>query len=113
MLIRMGKTSQDPARISQFDRQMNQRVIESGEFWESIGLRPQAPPVSTIGEIIRRRAEAQKDQPAIVSSDFAAMSYGELLSLIDQVRADLRSGGFGRHARIAVAMPNVPRPRSL
>ena len=54
---------------------------------------------TTVGEMIRRRAEAQADHPAITSSDFGPLSYRELQDLIDQVRASLRSAGFGRNAR--------------
>lgn len=88
---------------------MNHQITENGEFRQQEQSGMPLYLASTIGETIRHRAEALKDKPAIVSSDFAAMSYGELQSLIDQVRTHCRLGGLGRSARIAVAMPNVPQ----
>ena len=65
--------------------------------------------LSTIGDKIRRRAELQPDHAAVVASGFASLSYRELQYLIDEVRAALRLDGFGRRARIAIAMPNGPQ----
>jgi len=62
----------------------------------------------TVGEAIRRRAELQPDRAAVVSTDFAPLSYRELQILIDNVRAALRSAGFSPTARIAIAIPNGP-----
>ena len=44
--------------------------------------------------MIRRRAEERADHTAIECSDLAPLAYRELQSLIDQVRARLRSAGF-------------------
>ena len=63
---------------------------------------------STIGSEIRRLAELQPDHAAVVASGFAPLSYRELQRLIDEVRAALRLAGFGRSARIAIAMRNGP-----
>ena len=62
----------------------------------------------TVSEAIRHRAELQPDRAAIVSTDFAPLSYRELQILIENVRAALRSAGFSRTARIAIAIPNGP-----
>ena len=62
----------------------------------------------TIGLEIRRRAELQPDQAAIVATGFQPLSYRELQCLIDEVRAALRLAGLGRSARIAIAIPNGP-----
>ena len=64
---------------------------------------------ATLGAAIRFRAETQPDQPALVSSGFAPLSYRELQYQIRDVRAALRTAGFSRSARIAVAMPNGPQ----
>jgi acyl-CoA synthetase (AMP-forming)/AMP-acid ligase II/thioesterase domain-containing protein/acyl carrier protein len=64
---------------------------------------------STIGAEIRRFAERQPDHVAVVASDFAPLSYQELQCLIDEVRVALRVAGFGRSARIAIAMRNGPQ----
>jgi oxalate---CoA ligase len=64
--------------------------------------------LTTIGEALQSLAERQPDHPAIVSSGFAPLSYGELQNLIRNVRSALRAAGLGRSARIAVAMPNGP-----
>ena len=60
----------------------------------------------TIGEVIRAHAELRPKQAAIIGSDFSAISYRMLLDEIDEVRAALRHAGFGRDARIAVAIAN-------
>ena len=63
---------------------------------------------STVGGEIQRRADLQPDHFAVVASGFAPLSYRELQGLIDEVRAVLRLNGFGRNARIAVAIRNGP-----
>jgi acyl-CoA synthetase (AMP-forming)/AMP-acid ligase II/thioesterase domain-containing protein/acyl carrier protein len=63
---------------------------------------------TTIGAAIRARAAEQPDQPALIGSGFAPLSYRELKDLIDQARTALRGAGLGRNAQIAVAMPNGP-----
>jgi oxalate---CoA ligase len=64
---------------------------------------------STIGSEIRRYAELLPDHVAVASSGSAPMSYRELQSLIDDVRVALRRAGYGRSARIAIAIPNGPQ----
>jgi oxalate---CoA ligase len=64
---------------------------------------------TTLGAAIRSRAEMQPDQPAIIASGLAPLSYRELHDVIGSVRGTLRASGFGRSARIAVAMPNGPQ----
>src|ERR1700735_4245928 len=63
---------------------------------------------TTISEALQYHAERQPDHPAMVSSGFAPLSYGELLRVIRNVRSALRAAGLGRDARIAIAMPNGP-----
>jgi oxalate---CoA ligase len=63
----------------------------------------------TIGSEIRRYAELQPDNVALVSSGFGLLSYRELQALIDNVRAALRRAGLSRSARVAIAVPNQPR----
>lgn len=60
----------------------------------------------TIGEKIDLQSQELRDRAAIVCSGYRPLTYGELESLIGQVRADLRSAGFGPRARIAVAVPS-------
>ena len=89
---------------------MNHQVASADErqryFVEPAAVPPQQ---GTIGEKIRHNAEAQPDHPAIVSTEFAPLSYRELQQQIEVIRAALRGGGFGRKSRIAVAMPNGPQ----
>jgi acyl-CoA synthetase (AMP-forming)/AMP-acid ligase II len=75
-----------------------------GRFDVSAGLGQ-----STIAREIRRIAELQPDHPAVVASGYAPLSYRELENLIEEVRAALRRAGFGRSARIAIAMRNGPQ----
>ena len=64
---------------------------------------------STIGLEIRRRAELQGDCAALVSTGLEPFSYSELQRLIERVRSALRFAGFGRHARIAIAVSSSPQ----
>ena len=80
-----------------------------------ISHEPEALPIpgdgvrqSTIGLEIRRRAERCPDHAAMVSSNFAPVSYRKLQCLIDQVRAGFRQNGLNRNARIAIAIANGP-----
>jgi acyl-CoA synthetase (AMP-forming)/AMP-acid ligase II/thioesterase domain-containing protein len=72
-------------------------------------IRSQGVADGTIGREIQRRAKLQPDHPAMVSKGLAPLSYRELELLIGEVRAALRLAGFGRSARIAIAMPNSPQ----
>ena len=58
----------------------------------------------TVGQEIERQSHALRDHPAIVCTGYTSLSYGELQSLIDQIRADLRLAGLGPNARIAIAV---------
>lgn len=62
----------------------------------------------TIGAVIRHHGELRSDQPAIVATQRIPLSWRELAVYTEAVRADLRIGGFGRDARIGVALPNGP-----
>ena len=80
-----------------------------------ISREPEALPIpgdgfrqSTIGLEIRRHAERWPDHAAVMSSNFAPVSYRKLQFLVDQVRADLRQNGLNRSARIAIAITNGP-----
>lgn len=58
----------------------------------------------SISAVIRARADLRKDEPAMVGSHFAPLSYRELQNEIDEVRTRLRAAGLGPDARIAVAL---------
>ena len=60
---------------------------------------------STVGAEIRRRAELQGNRIAMEATGFQPLQYSELQRLIGNVRLTLRRAGFGRDARIVVAMP--------
>jgi acyl-CoA synthetase (AMP-forming)/AMP-acid ligase II len=62
----------------------------------------------TIGPTIRCHAELRPEHPAIVSTQFAPLSYRELQHTIDEISRALRQAGFDRNARIIVALPNGP-----
>ena len=61
---------------------------------------------ATVGQAIRRHAELRPKQSAIVGSGFDALSFRSLQDEIDAARKSLREAGFGRDARIAVAIAN-------
>jgi oxalate---CoA ligase len=58
----------------------------------------------TIGAVIRARSELHPEEPAIVGTNFAPLSYWELQRQIDEVRGQLRRAGFDRNARIAIGL---------
>ena len=60
----------------------------------------------TVGEAIRRNAQARPKQSALVGSDFAPVSFRALQEEIDSVRVALRAAGFAPDAKIAVAIAN-------
>ncbi|MBR0751501.1 AMP-binding protein [Bradyrhizobium jicamae] len=62
----------------------------------------------TLGQVIGRTASRFPNQPAIVSTTFAPLTYGGLQRHLDNVRAQLRVGGFDCNARIGVLMPYGP-----
>ncbi len=62
----------------------------------------------TIGAVLRHHGEHQSHRPAMVATGRTPLAWRELAAYIDAVRADLRRGGFGRDARIGVALPNGP-----
>lgn len=64
---------------------------------------------STVGGEFQRRAALQPNHVAIVATGFAPLTYRDLQCLINEARAALRLAGFGRSARIAVAMRNGPQ----
>lgn len=86
---------------------MNHQITASGQFQRHVDL--ELSQATTIGEMIRHRSEVHGDHVAVTSSTFAPLSYRQLQSHIEEVRARLRSAGFGRNARIAIAMPNGPQ----
>ena len=88
---------------------MNHQTAASGEFRRPIEPQAISSQQSTIGAKIRNFAETQPDHPAMVSSGCSPLSYAELQSQIVGVRTALRQAGFGRNARIAVALPNGPQ----
>jgi acyl-CoA synthetase (AMP-forming)/AMP-acid ligase II len=66
------------------------------------------PSADTIGAVIRQHAELQSDRPAVVATGRIPLSWRDLAAYAGAVRGDLRMGGFGRDARIGVALPNGP-----
>ncbi|WP_147023465.1 AMP-binding protein, partial [Microvirga aerophila] len=74
---------------------------------ESPNLRSVKPPL-TLGQAIRENTILQPDQPAIVSALFPPLSYQDLQRQLDEIRIQLRQGGFTHSARIGVLLPNGP-----
>ena len=105
-LIKMSCVGND---LHNAQGKMNRQIKVSGELQEPFEPSSEFSRAATVGELIRYRAQAQTDRPAIKCSDFALLSYGELQRVIDEVRSSLRKAGLGRNAQIAVAMPNGPQ----
>ncbi|WP_407528646.1 AMP-binding protein [Methylobacterium oryzisoli] len=62
----------------------------------------------TLGQAIERNAARFPDQPAIVSTSFAPLTYHELQWQVREIRRQLRHAGFDCGARIGVLMPSGP-----
>ena len=77
----------------------------SNEF--VVAVSPKFVP-STIGQKIERYSIISPDNLAISFSDSAPLNYERLHSLIAESKRVLRSAGFGRLARIGVALPSDP-----
>ena len=60
----------------------------------------------TLGQVIGRTASRFPDQPAIVSTNFAPLTYRDLQRQLDGIRRQLRLAGFDCNARIGILMPN-------
>jgi oxalate---CoA ligase len=88
---------------------MNHQTAMKNELRQHVESQSVPSRQDTVGTKIRHHAETQPDQPALVSSGFAPLSYRELQHQIDAVRSTLRRAGFGQQARIAIAMPNGPQ----
>jgi acyl-CoA synthetase (AMP-forming)/AMP-acid ligase II/thioesterase domain-containing protein len=88
---------------------MNDQTNRSGSVQMTAEPESFPSPQRTIGARILYYAETQPDHPAVVSSDFAPLSYRGLQRLISETKTALRRAGFGRSARVAVAMPNSPQ----
>lgn len=69
-------------------------------------LQIQADLPCTIADAIRINAALRPKQAAIVGTNFPPISYRAMQDEIDGVRASLCAAGFGRTARIAVAIAN-------
>lgn len=63
---------------------------------------------TTLGQAIGRNAQRFPHQPAIVSPNFAPLTYQDLQRQLDEIRRHLRQAGFDASARIGVLMPNGP-----
>ena len=63
---------------------------------------------STIKQAIERQCSINSDRPAIVSTVFGLLTYADLERVVCEIRKALRAAGFGRSARIAVAVPSGP-----
>ena len=108
--IRISSISKTPTQTEAKGRHLaptskNCRTVGSGSV-PYIEPRPVPSRQGTIGEKIRHFAETQPEHPAMVSSGFAPLSYGELQVQIEELQAALRGAELGPCARIAVAMPN-------
>lgn len=62
----------------------------------------------TLGRVIARSASRFPHRTAIVSTKFAPLTYGDLQRRLDDIRRQLRMGGFDCSARIGVLMPFGP-----
>ena len=96
----------EPLELARVSVRTMEKFSASNDFFELTSAPIRAV---TISDSIRRWAQIQPNRAAVVSSNCNTFSFGELQNLIANVRSDLRSAGFGRSARIAVAIPNGPQ----
>ncbi|MEE8606855.1 MAG: hypothetical protein V3S55_04580, partial [Nitrospiraceae bacterium] len=69
---------------------------------------PVDPKKDTICDVIRRWADVQPDAPAFIAENTAALSYGDLVGVMEGLRHPVWSAGLGRGDRIAIALPSGP-----
>jgi acyl-CoA synthetase (AMP-forming)/AMP-acid ligase II/thioesterase domain-containing protein len=62
----------------------------------------------TLGRTIRENAILHPDHTAIVSAHFPPLRYCDLQLQLDQIRTQLRQGGFACGARIGILLPSGP-----
>ena len=67
----------------------------------------------TIAETIAWHAARQPKRLAIVGSDFASFSFGELNQHIREVGKQLRAAGIGSLSRVGIALPKCPEAALL
>ena len=87
----------------------HQTTAASGKLQQLFDIASVSSRPDTIAAQIRYLAETQPDRLAVISSDFAPLSYQEMQFQIREIRAALRLARFSRNARIAIAMPNGPQ----
>lgn len=63
---------------------------------------------TTVGKEIKGHCALRPKEVAVAVTGFEPLSYEALQCLIDEVSRELRLSGFGRDARIAIALPNGP-----
>lgn len=64
---------------------------------------------TTIGSLLRQRAEEGGESPVFLSREAPAMSLGRLIEQMDRIRSQLNAWGIGRTDRIALVSNDVPR----
>ena len=79
-----------------------------GGLQEAAGAADQADGLHTLGDVIQFHATSQPHQSAIIGSAFAPLSYRQLQQEIESIGCRLRQAGFGRKARIGIALPDGP-----
>lgn len=87
-------------------RQNGRAICLKRISFASDGTEPEAQ--CTLGQVIGLTTSRFPHRPAIVSSTFAPLTYGDLQRQLDDIRRQLRLGGFDRSARIGVLMPYGP-----
>ena len=69
--------------------------------------------VSTIGDVLARRAARDPDATAIACSGLQPLSFGDLARAIRQVGVQLRAAGIGPASRVGIALPRGPEAALL
>jgi len=64
---------------------------------------------TTLYAAFARLASRVPEQPAVLSTRYAALDHRGLQQVIEQTRRQLRQAGFGRDARIGVMLPEAPQ----
>jgi oxalate---CoA ligase len=90
----MGLPNSKPARV----------IRSEGASSACVGIETEAQ--FTLGQVIGRTASRFPNQPAIVSTAFAPLTYHDLQRQLDNIRRQLRLAGLDCNARIGVLMPN-------
>jgi len=84
-------------------------VPQSGSAFPAPDSDSVSAEATTLYAAFAQLASRVPEQPAVLSTRYAALDHRGLQQVIEQTRRQLRQAGFGRDARIGVMLPEAPQ----